>query len=101
MKWIAKSKLTNNPSFQKGELPPYFMARGARLSGYGSDDEEMQEFEELQKLKERPEDMSLVDRAKLSIEKLVEKVGFFAILLCASVSIWLILFYNFITFFEY
>ncbi|MCL4153155.1 UNVERIFIED_CONTAM: hypothetical protein GTU68_065525, partial [Idotea baltica] len=68
-----------------GELPPYFMARGARLSGYDPDDEEMAEFEELQRLKERPEDMSWVDRAKLSVEKLVEKVGFFGILACASI----------------
>ena len=69
-----------------GELPPYFMARGARLSGYDPDDEEMAEFEELQRLKERPEDMSFLDRAKLSVEKLVERVGFFGILACASVS---------------
>ncbi|RXG70098.1 Vacuole membrane protein 1 [Armadillidium vulgare] len=68
-----------------GELPPYFMARGARLSGYDPDDEEMAEFEELQRLKERPEDMSWLDRAKLSVEKLVEKVGFFGILACASI----------------
>ncbi|XP_076065442.1 transport and Golgi organization 5 isoform X2 [Oratosquilla oratoria] len=68
-----------------GELPPYFMARGARLSGYDPDDEEMAEFEALQRLKERPEDMSWIDRAKLSIEKLVERVGFFGILLCASI----------------
>ncbi|MCL4135688.1 UNVERIFIED_CONTAM: hypothetical protein GTU68_062312 [Idotea baltica] len=61
------------------------MARGARLSGYDPDDEEMAEFEELQRLKERPEDMSWVDRAKLSVEKLVEKVGFFGILACASI----------------
>ncbi|XP_068241859.1 vacuole membrane protein 1 isoform X6 [Palaemon carinicauda] len=68
-----------------GELPPYFMARGARLSGYDADDEEMAEFEELQRLKERPEDMSFIDRAKLSVEKLVERVGFFGILACASI----------------
>lgn len=65
------------------------MARGARLSGYDPDDEEMAEFEELQRLKERPEDMSFLDRAKLSVEKLVERVGFFGILACASVSEWI------------
>mgnify|MGYP006965862388 CR=1 FL=1 len=33
-----------------GELPPYFMARAARLSGYDPDDEDdLKEFEELQK----------------------------------------------------
>lgn len=62
------------------------MARGARLSGHDPDDEEMAEFEELQRLKDRPEEMSWLDRAKLSVEKLVEKVGFFGILACASVS---------------
>lgn len=30
-----------------GELPPYFMARAARLSGAEPDDEEYQEFEEM------------------------------------------------------
>lgn len=67
-----------------GELPPYFMARGARLSGVEAE-EELAELEELQRLKERPEDASWMDRAKLSVEKLVEKVGFFGILACASI----------------
>ena len=40
-----------------GELPPYFMARAHRLSGYDSDEED-DEFDELQeKLKEHPEDL--------------------------------------------
>lgn len=30
-----------------GELPPYFMARAARLSGAEPDDEEYEEFEEM------------------------------------------------------
>lgn len=30
-----------------GELPPYFMARAARLSGAEPDDEDYQEFEEM------------------------------------------------------
>lgn len=30
-----------------GELPPYFMARAARLSGTEPDDEDYQEFEEM------------------------------------------------------
>lgn len=37
-----------------GELPPYFMARAARLSGYDPEDEEdLKEFEELQKKSEQ------------------------------------------------
>lgn len=37
-----------------GELPPYFMARAARLSGYDPDDEDdLKEFEDLQKKSEQ------------------------------------------------
>ncbi|XP_067014866.2 vacuole membrane protein 1 isoform X2 [Anabrus simplex] len=69
-----------------GELPPYFMARAARLSGYDPDDEEdLREFEELQRKKESPESMTIIDRAKLFVEKIVERVGFLGILACASI----------------
>lgn len=68
-----------------GELPPYFMARAARLSGQDIDDEDLKEFEELQQKKNNPEEQSLVDKAKLVVERLVEKVGFFGILVCASI----------------
>lgn len=68
-----------------GELPPYFMARAHRLSGYDPDEDE-DEFDELeQKRKEHPENLNVFDRAKLGIEKIVEKVGFFGILACASI----------------
>jgi hypothetical protein len=41
-----------------GELPPYFMARASRLSGYDPDDEDdLKEFEELQRKKNNPESM--------------------------------------------
>lgn len=33
-----------------GELPPYFMARAARLSGEEPDDEDLKEFLEWQKM---------------------------------------------------
>lgn len=69
-----------------GELPPYFMARAARRSGYDPDDEEdLREFEELQRKKRHPSQMTFLDRAKLGVERLVEKVGFFGILACASI----------------
>ncbi|XP_026466447.1 vacuole membrane protein 1-like isoform X2 [Ctenocephalides felis] len=69
-----------------GELPPYFMARAARLSGYDpSDADDLAEFEELQRKKSEGTSLSLVDRAKLEVERLVEKVGFFGILACASI----------------
>lgn len=69
-----------------GELPPYFMARAARLSGYDPEDEgDLQEFEELQRKKDNPETWTFVDRVKIMVEKLVQRVGFFGILACASV----------------
>lgn len=70
-----------------GELPPYFMARAARLSGYDPEDaEDLQEFEELQKKRELGEKLNLFEKLKLLMERIVERVGFFGILACASVS---------------
>lgn len=70
-----------------GELPPYFMAKASRLSGYDPDDaDDLKEFEELNKKRELGVELSLLERAKIFMEKTVEKVGFFGILACASVS---------------
>ncbi|XP_054857367.1 vacuole membrane protein 1 isoform X2 [Eublepharis macularius] len=66
-----------------GELPPYFMARAARLSGAEPDDEEYQEFEEMLEHAEAAQDFA--SRAKLAVQNLVQKVGFFGILACASI----------------
>ncbi|NWR73332.1 VMP1 protein, partial [Centropus unirufus] len=66
-----------------GELPPYFMARAARLSGAEPDDEEYQEFEEMLENAETAQDFA--SRAKLAVQNLVQKVGFFGILACASI----------------
>ncbi|XP_058020119.1 vacuole membrane protein 1 [Ahaetulla prasina] len=66
-----------------GELPPYFMARAARLSGTEPDDEEYQEFEEM--LEHAQSSQDFASRAKLAIQNLVQKVGFFGILACASI----------------
>lgn len=66
-----------------GELPPYFMARAARLSG-NEDLEDLEELEELME-KEKTKDLSVLDKAKLAVEKLVERVGFLGILACASI----------------
>ncbi|XP_034290469.1 vacuole membrane protein 1 [Pantherophis guttatus] len=66
-----------------GELPPYFMARAARLSGAEPDDEEYQEFEEM--LEHAQSSQDFASRAKLAIQNLVQKVGFFGILACASI----------------
>ncbi|XP_064620062.1 vacuole membrane protein 1-like isoform X2 [Lineus longissimus] len=74
-----------------GELPPYFMARAARLSGRDIDDEDYDELEELMKEKsEHPGDLctsliGILERAKLAVHNLVQKVGFFGILACASI----------------
>uniref|UniRef100_A0A182PVR8 Vacuole membrane protein 1 n=1 Tax=Anopheles epiroticus TaxID=199890 RepID=A0A182PVR8_9DIPT len=69
-----------------GELPPYFMAKAARLSGNNTDEiENLQELEKLQKRKEKGEKLSLFDKGKLMMEDIVERVGFFGILLCASI----------------
>ncbi|XP_028937644.1 vacuole membrane protein 1 [Ornithorhynchus anatinus] len=66
-----------------GELPPYFMARAARLSGAEPDDEEYQEFEEMLEHAETAQDFA--SRAKLAVQNLVQKVGFLGILACASI----------------
>lgn len=69
-----------------GELPPYFMARAARISGM-QDDEDMEEFNQLLQRKKRldPSKLSLMERGKFWMEDLVEKVGFWGILACASI----------------
>merc|ERR1719431_2345384 len=67
-----------------GELPPYFMARAARLSG-SEPGEDTEEFLELQEKLKNPEKMTRFEKAKYSVQQLVEKVGFFGILACASI----------------
>lgn len=59
------------------------MARAARLSGAEPDDEEYQEFEEMLEHAETAQDFA--SRAKLAVQNLVQKVGFFGILACASI----------------
>lgn len=69
-----------------GELPPYFMAKAARLSGNTTEEpENLQELEKLQKRKQKGEKLNLFDKGKLMMEDIVERVGFFGILLCASI----------------
>ncbi|KRY00908.1 Vacuole membrane protein 1 [Trichinella pseudospiralis] len=76
-----------------GELPPYFMARAARLSGQEPDDEDYREFKQfLEQSNSAKQQSTYIDKLKVSIERMIERVGFFAILLCASVmqsiAIW-------------
>ncbi|KAH8395743.1 hypothetical protein KR222_002927 [Zaprionus bogoriensis] len=56
-----------------GELPPYFMARAARLAG-----KNVEEWEGQGRL-------NLFHRSKLLVERVVLRTGFCGILLCASV----------------
>lgn len=68
-----------------GELPPYFMARAARISGM-ADAEELEEFNQLlQRKRLDPSKLSWMERGKFWMEDLVEKVGFWGILVCASI----------------
>ncbi|EDV39388.2 uncharacterized protein Dana_GF25286 [Drosophila ananassae] len=59
-----------------GELPPYFMARSARLSGQELEDEEEVEVSGSK---------NFLDGAKVFMERVVRRIGFMGILLCASV----------------
>lgn len=65
-----------------GELPPYFMAKASRLSGGG---DKFEEIEELQQRKDRGDKLGMFERGKLAMEKIVQKVGFLGILVCASI----------------
>lgn len=67
-----------------GELPPYFMARAAKQSG-SQEDDDLRELEDLQKIKDDPKALNVIDKIKLMIQHLIQKVGFFGILVCASI----------------
>lgn len=56
----------------------------ARLSGIEPDDEELEEIEELERMNSTA-DQDIWTRVKKFIHDLVERVGFFGILVCASV----------------
>jgi hypothetical protein len=75
-----------------GELPPYFMARASALSSFENRrqsseiDEELEEFEQLLKAeKEGTASLSVSDRMRITVFKVIKKVGFWGILLCASI----------------
>lgn len=63
-----------------GELPPYFVSRAARLSG-----EKVKELEDLVNLPEEQDHPSLYDRLKVWGLRRFSQLGFFAILIFASV----------------
>lgn len=60
-----------------GELPPYFVSRAAALSG--------QKLAELDELEEHVRSPSTMDRIKLQLFQSLQRWGFWAIVVCASV----------------
>lgn len=75
-----------------GELPPYFMARASALSAMenhqsSSDvDEELEEFENLLKIEQDgSRELTWWENMRLLVFKIIKKVGFLGILLCASI----------------
>ncbi|KAK6741380.1 hypothetical protein RB195_009310 [Necator americanus] len=70
-----------------GELPPYFMARAARLTGEEPDDEEYKEFLQLMNAEKKggADELSWADRGKAWVERFISRVGFPGILLFASI----------------
>ncbi|VDK53149.1 unnamed protein product [Anisakis simplex] len=69
-----------------GELPPYFMAKAARISGEEPDDEEYREFiNYINSTRPRDQGPSFSDRLRNLTEKIVSHIGFPGILIFASV----------------
>ncbi|KAJ1365891.1 Ectopic P granules protein 3 [Parelaphostrongylus tenuis] len=70
-----------------GELPPYFMARAARISGEEPDDEEYKEFLQLMNANKKGgvDELSWTDRVKARMERFISRVGFPGILIFASI----------------
>eukprot|EP00049_Salpingoeca_infusionum_P018264 m.356443 g.356443 ORF g.356443 m.356443 type:complete len:389 (+) comp17544_c0_seq1:188-1354(+) len=64
-----------------GELPPYFVARAARLTEDELDDEDLEEFHDTLK----SDDQQILMRLKRYVHNLVQKWKFWGIFLCASI----------------
>ncbi|KAG0235155.1 Vacuolar membrane protease [Actinomortierella wolfii] len=64
-----------------GELPPYFVARAAALSG--DRNEELAKIEEL--IKKNPDQVTYKERILLMVHEGMKRLGFFGIFLCASI----------------
>ena len=61
----------------------------ARLSGNEPDNEDYEEFEDMMEdISNNPNEQPLSIRLRRYVQTLVQKVGFFGILACASVSIF-------------
>ncbi|KAF9581179.1 Vacuolar membrane protease, partial [Lunasporangiospora selenospora] len=64
-----------------GELPPYFVARAAALSG--NRNEELAAIEDL--INKKPDSVSYKERILLMVHVGMKRLGFFGIFLCASI----------------
>ncbi|KAI9340397.1 hypothetical protein DFJ73DRAFT_628048, partial [Zopfochytrium polystomum] len=64
-----------------GELPPYFIARAAAIAG--RDDPDFVSIERI--LEKRPENRAFSERMQVMMYMVMQNLGFFGILLCASV----------------
>lgn len=51
------------------------------------EDDDLKELEELERKKQNRGQLTLIEKGKLFVEEAVQKVGFFGILACASVSV--------------
>ncbi|KAJ3122500.1 Vacuolar membrane protease [Nowakowskiella sp. JEL0407] len=65
-----------------GELPPYFVARAS--SAAGQSDEEFSGFQNI--LEKDPDTLSIWEKLQVVMFNIMRKLGFWGILLCASVS---------------
>lgn len=70
-----------------GELPPYFMARTASLGTNDADDEKLLEFQQMliNDEKHHSKKLTLIERTQHLVFRLIRRIGFFGILLCASI----------------
>jgi len=68
-----------------GELPPYFLARSAMLTGVDPDDDDYEEATQRIETMTNSDDGSLYTRVMKLMKVLVEKAGFLGILLAASI----------------
>lgn len=64
-----------------GELPPYFVARAARMSEEDPDDEDLEEFHESL----HDDSHTLLARAKRFMHDIVQRAGFWGIFFCAAI----------------
>lgn len=68
-----------------GELPPYYLARSAMLTGVDPDDEDYEEAAQKIESMANSDDNTFYTRVMKVMKSLVEKAGFFGIMLAASI----------------